>query len=213
MVATLEDGSCSKVSVFSLFMRILEVLLHASGLLFYSMHQPCSSAILLPSGRAPRRKKRRRSHRTLAALQVVGLAALSFAWRGYRFSWQFERGQKWDGYAPGLQPGALGRRVAEAMDAAGVDDCGNVFNTPKELWEQAAEAQWYTKAEAMDAAGVDDCGNVFNTPKELWEQAAEAQWYTKAEAMDAAGVDDCGNVFNTPKELWEQAAEAQWYTK
>ncbi|KAL4439667.1 hypothetical protein ABPG75_002668 [Micractinium tetrahymenae] len=32
------------------------------------------------------------------------------------------------------------------MDAAGVDDCGNVFNTPKELWEQAAEAQWYTKA-------------------------------------------------------------------
>ncbi|KAL4433577.1 hypothetical protein ABPG75_000018 [Micractinium tetrahymenae] len=42
---------------------------------------------------------------------VVALAALSFAWRGYRFSWQFERDQKWDGYAPGLQPGALGRRV------------------------------------------------------------------------------------------------------
>ena len=30
---------------------------------------------------------------------------LSFAWKGYHFSWQFERGQKWDGYAPGCNLG------------------------------------------------------------------------------------------------------------
>ena len=50
-----------------------------------------------------------------ATLQVVGTAALAFAWWGFQFSWQFERGQKWDGYAPGLQQGALwGRRVVSA---------------------------------------------------------------------------------------------------
>lgn len=33
-------------------------------------------------------------------------------YRGYLFSWQFEQGQRWDRYAPGLQPGAVfGRRV------------------------------------------------------------------------------------------------------
>ncbi|PSC68762.1 alpha N-terminal methyltransferase 1 [Micractinium conductrix] len=32
------------------------------------------------------------------------------------------------------------------MEAAGVDDEGNVFSTPAELWERAEEAQWYTKA-------------------------------------------------------------------
>lgn len=31
------------------------------------------------------------------------------------------------------------------MDAAGVDDCGNVFESPNELWERAADAQWYIK--------------------------------------------------------------------
>lgn len=42
---------------------------------------------------------------------VVSLALLFFAWKGYQFSWKFELGQEWDGYAPGLQPGMLGRRV------------------------------------------------------------------------------------------------------
>ncbi len=53
----------------------------------------------------------RSAHAAAARLQVVCLATLSFAWKGYQFSWQFERGQKWDGYAPGLQQGLLGRRV------------------------------------------------------------------------------------------------------
>lgn len=38
-----------------------------------------------------------------------------------------------------LHPPRLG------MDAAGVDDSGNVFETPKDLWEFAVNAQWYTK--------------------------------------------------------------------
>lgn len=46
-----------------------------------------------------------------SCLQVVSLALLFFAWKGYQFSWKFELGQEWDGYAPGLQPGMLGRRV------------------------------------------------------------------------------------------------------
>lgn len=36
-------------------------------------------------------------------------------YRGYRFSRQFDQGQRWDRYAPGLQPGSLlGRRVVSA---------------------------------------------------------------------------------------------------
>lgn len=49
--------------------------------------------------------------------QVVAAAALAFAWWGCQFSWQFERGQHWDGYAPGLQQGALGRRVVSCTAA------------------------------------------------------------------------------------------------
>jgi len=49
---------------------------------------------------------------TPAHLQVTALAVTAFCWRGFKFSQQFEHGNQWDGYAPGLQPGALfGRRV------------------------------------------------------------------------------------------------------
>lgn len=36
---------------------------------------------------------------------------MKLAVAGYQFSRQFEHGQAWDGYAPGLQPGLFGRRV------------------------------------------------------------------------------------------------------
>ncbi|KAI7845564.1 hypothetical protein COHA_000854 [Chlorella ohadii] len=43
---------------------------------------------------------------------VVAAALVFITYRGYLFSWQFEQGQRWDRYAPGLQPGAVfGRRV------------------------------------------------------------------------------------------------------
>ncbi|PRW20737.1 membrane-bound O-acyltransferase isoform X1 [Chlorella sorokiniana] len=53
-------------------------------------------------------------HRWELALHalVVGVALVFVTHRGYQFSWQFEHGQRWDRYAPGLQPGSwLGRRV------------------------------------------------------------------------------------------------------
>lgn len=42
---------------------------------------------------------------------VVGAAAAILAWRGFHFSLQFEHGHRWDGYAPGLQPGWLWGRI------------------------------------------------------------------------------------------------------
>eukprot|EP00887_Chlorella_sp_A99_P004096 scaffold23.g4096.t1 len=44
---------------------------------------------------------------------VTAWAAATLAWRGYRFSLQFEEGGTWDGHAPGLRPGSgpLRRRV------------------------------------------------------------------------------------------------------
>ena len=52
--------------------------------------------------------------------QVVGWALLSLALWGFRFSWQFEEGQKWDGYLPGLRQGSLlGRRVVSEGERNG----------------------------------------------------------------------------------------------
>ena len=50
---------------------------------------------------------------TRPRVQVVAAATALFVWRGCVFSQQFEQGQRWDGYAPGLQPSALlgGKRV------------------------------------------------------------------------------------------------------
>lgn len=59
-----------------------------------------------PAGAAARRL-RTGSPLPPAPLQVVGAAVVFVAWRGYSFSWQFQQGQRWDRYAPGLQPGAL----------------------------------------------------------------------------------------------------------
>ena len=45
---------------------------------------------------------------------------MQFAWRGYRWSVQFEQGGKWDGYAPGLQASRLfGRRVVSGSVSFG----------------------------------------------------------------------------------------------
>jgi hypothetical protein len=43
--------------------------------------------------------------------QVVVLAAVRLTLLGYQFSHQFEQGQRWDGYAPGLATGLFGKRV------------------------------------------------------------------------------------------------------
>lgn len=77
------------------------------------------SAQLPPAARSPRRRRRPSPTRppTAASLhpQVVGAALALFTVRGYQWSLQFEAGQKWERYAPGLQPGALlGRRVVSA---------------------------------------------------------------------------------------------------
>lgn len=53
--------------------------------------------------------------------QVTGAAVAFLAWRGFQFSWQFEAGQKWERYTPGLQPGTLlGRRVVRGVAAGGL---------------------------------------------------------------------------------------------
>lgn len=57
---------------------------------------------------------------------VVGAALAFVTWRGYLFSWQFEQGQRWDRYAPGLQPGYLfGRRVVSCFVAC--QPCNRLF--------------------------------------------------------------------------------------
>ena len=59
---------------------------------------------------------------------VVGAALAFVTWRGYLFSWQFEQGQRWDRYAPGLQPGSLfGRRVVSCFTPCRQHGCATAY--------------------------------------------------------------------------------------